>query len=74
MEYTDVRLNTKLRGSMTKRRRIVLSVSVELDARFRNVMYKKRLLIAYQNSSGLFTRSPFLNLNMFEKAHIGHKW
>ena len=32
-----------------------------------------RLLIAYQNSSGLFTRSPFLNLNMFEKAHIGHK-
>jgi len=38
MEYTDVRLNTKLRGSMTKRRRIALSVSVKLDARFRNVM------------------------------------
>jgi len=28
------------------------------------------LLIAYQNSSGLFTHSPVLNLNMFVKAHI----
>jgi len=36
MKYTDMRLNTKLRE--TKRRRIALSVSVELDARFRNVM------------------------------------
>ena len=38
MEYTDVRLNNNLRGSMTKGRHIALSVSVEIDARFRNVM------------------------------------
>jgi len=38
MEYTGVRLNTKLRGSMTKIRRIALSVPVELDMRFRNEM------------------------------------
>ena len=57
MEYTDVRLNTKLRGSMTKRRRIALSVSVELDALQKCDLI--RLLIVYQNSSVLFTRSPF---------------
>jgi len=57
MEYTDVRLNTELRGSMTKRRRIALSVSVELDALQKCDLI--RLLIVYQNSSVLFTRSPF---------------
>jgi len=65
----QVALKNFLSENGAKRRRIALSVSVELEARFRNVMLYK-IADYLSKQFRFFQTQPFLNLYLFEKAHI----